>query len=102
MTKQDIENGMILETRDGERYMAIWSEGELYAVGTDLWMPLDTHKNDLTYNMETLDIMNIYRPSFGDFTNMMKATKPIWERKMPKKMTLEEICKELGYEVELV
>ena len=34
--------------------------------------------------------------------NSTEGRKLLWERKEPKKMTVDEICKALGYEVEIV
>lgn len=102
MTKREIKNGMILETNDGNSYMAIYIKGELYAIGQNQFMPLDTHNEDLTYGDDVLSIKKVYQPPVSSFGQMLNAHNPIWERKEVRKMTVAEICKELGYEAEIV
>ena len=51
---------------------------------------------------DVLSIKKVYQPPVSSFGQMLNAHNPIWERKEVRKMTVAEICKELGYEVEIV
>ena len=112
MKNKDLETGMVAELRNGDRYIVV--AGEDFAIGIDVkWEEMivirssvDTcnYNSDLTHKSNKLrDIVAIFTIPGMDFTRMMwSCKKPIWERKEPKKMTVSEICKELGYEVEIV
>lgn len=111
MTGKDLENGMIVELRNGRRYMVL-SCGD-YTIGFDMekretitlyscgicdYTLLLKNKLD-----REKDVVQIGRVPVSEFTREMWANSyQIWKRDEPKKMTISEICKELGYEVEIV
>ena len=50
-----------------------------------------------------LDIVKVFKPALGSFNDMLSNERNrIWDREEVRKMTVSEICKELGYEVEIV
>lgn len=92
----ELKEGMIIECRNGCRYLLRQVNGELIGSNNNRYI-------DLQYN-EDYDIMKIY---ISDAFVLSKVFNDeyldcIWERKEPKKMTLAQISKELGYEVEVV
>lgn len=106
MTSQDLKPGMVIETRDKDRFLIIRKDnGVLYGINNDLWFDIKKCNSDLTYKgYPECDIMKVYEPYVNSLGGMLNdgIGVPIWERKEPKKMTVSEICKELGYEVEIV
>lgn len=81
MTKEDLEFGNIVETRDGEKYIFNYIEGKSYFIRLDGagFNPSKYYKNDLSIddsNRES-DIIKVYK----DYT----LKELLWERKeMPK------------------
>lgn len=100
MTKSDLKDGMICVQRDGTRFM--WLNGALR--GINLWG--DIEHEDLTGNCEEDDVMVVYSPVGEAIGEMLKhdysQDEPIWERVEPRKMTHDEIKRELGYDFEEV
>lgn len=105
MTKSDLKSGMIIETRDGERYITIVKEDcEINFMNLQGGTYLDDCEllDDMTDNIDnTYDIMKIYKM---DYTlNDCKITQNlIWERKEVKEMTIKDIEKELGYNIKII
>lgn len=102
MRKEDLKDGMVVETKRGDRYLIV--KDATYAVKVSTYMDLITHNQDLTYSPdEDLDIMKVFNPCIGSIETMLKHPgKPIWERKESKELTVEEIEKLLGYPIKVV
>lgn len=81
MTKKDLRTGMVVETREGNRYLVLAEQQEL--IGLDSRMEYRTHRDDLTYSSYTrdLDIVRVYGYDIKPFNSMLKNPgKLIWER----------------------
>lgn len=98
MTKSDLKDGMVCETRDGARFM--WLNGGLaqsgvYCSGT---------QEDLTNNENPEhDIVKVYEmlKNMHTINEILKYPgKLIWMRR--KNMTLKEVEEALGYPVKIV
>lgn len=110
-TKNDLKLGYLVQLRNGKMKMVMPKECNI--ILTDLdgdWHSLLSYREDLLYEecldrkME-YDIMKIFGHSIYA-THVFDLTggyRPLlWERKEKKKMTVSEIEKELGYEVEII
>lgn len=108
----EIKAGYLLEVKDdrGVYNMTVVpnSRGTLGCVSrsdTDNynWWSVDQFTKNLTY--ADAKILRVYGPTF-DSDLLLCSTKGrelLWERKdEPKKMTVAEVCKELGYDIEIV
>ena len=107
MTLQDLKTGMVVETREGDKFLVINRDGELCCIGEHEYTSLygeRPHRNDMTWtDGPELDIMKVFIPSIGKFETMLSDEHNcIWTREEKRKMTVSEICEELGYEVEIV
>ena len=106
MKKSDLRSGMIVRLRNGNLYVTMEVEGHLIITNKNSWNPLDNYKEDLTekHNFAKLDIVEIYRGYCGNIDLMFKVTpeKRIWDREIPKKVTMKEVCEKFGYEIEIV
>ena len=107
MKIQDLKTGMVVETRLGEKYLIINRDGKLCGIGTNCYMTIDgewPHKSNMTWPDDSdLDIMKVFEPRLGNINRMLSDERNcIWNREDVRKMTVSEICKELGYEVEIV
>lgn len=102
MTKKDLRTGMVVETKEGKRYLVL-AECEKM-VGIDYYMEYESHTDDLTYYEDRLTIVKVYKPTVLSLNSMLEYPgHPIWERKKePKEHTLSEIEKLLGYPVKIV
>ena len=115
--KMELKEGMIIECRNGERYLLRTACGELVASSNDKYISLDYDEELLDYDEELnenkyfnkyfnkdFDVMKIYTSNALILNNLFNDNylECIWERKEPKKMTLAQISKELGYEVEVI
>ena len=122
MKNEDLKTGMILVTEKDEYVMVLKDTANGDIVSGDTWMPI--YKD--TEMVDYLKVKKIYQPlnnraylskSTGFMERNIVTTKEnnsifpffnipdyklIWERKEKKKMTVSEICKELGYDVEII
>ena len=107
MELKDLQTGMVVETRDGTKYLIVNLDGGLCGIGMNCYTTLDgayPHKSNMTWpNNSDLDIMKVFKPALREFSDMLSDEHNcIWNREEVRKMTVSEICKELGYEVEIV
>lgn len=102
--KMELKEGMIIECRNGEKFLLRIIHNDLIASNEEDWFGLKYDKNFIDELFPDFDIMKIYKSD----TNILRklfddnCLTCIWERKEPKKMTLEEISEALGYEVEVI
>lgn len=108
--KMELKEGMIVECRNGNKYLLRNVRGELLLSANEGW-------NKYTYDNNFVDIGEDAKAFNGDY-DIMKIYESkayvledlfnnnyltcIWERKDPKKMTLAQISEALGYEVEVI
>lgn len=93
MTKADLKDGMICESKEGNQY--IWLNGKLnlIAIYYSEETGADLRNED---GIKEHDIVRVYAEGMSDRKYL------IWERKEPKAMTLADIERELGYPVKIV
>jgi len=97
--KSDLITGDIVTLRNGDRLLYDATEEEfrdLNESNNNSLLYLFELNEDMTYdgNDKANDIVKVERPGMYD---------EVYTRKeKPKKMTVAEICKELGYEIEIV
>lgn len=101
-----LKEDMIIECRNGDRYLLRRIGGELFASSNDEYMSLDYDEelNENKYFNKDLDVMKVYTSEALTLNNLFSNDylTCIWERKEPKKMTLAQISEALGYEVEVI
>lgn len=93
MKKSDLEAGMIVDTRDGRRFLLVkdTSEGDII-INDNGWNRLCYYNDDLTSEFRDLDIVRVYKGKFGGFTYMLSESPLIWERKeMPTLTDAERV-----------
>lgn len=104
--KMELKEGMVVECRNGNRYLLRKVDDVLIGSNFDGWIKATYNENlcENYYHDETFDIMKIYISKSlkleGLFDNNYLTC--IWKRKEPKKMTLAQISEALGYEVEVI
>lgn len=104
-TKADLKDGMVVKHRNGDKKMVI-SEA---LIGEDGYSDRNCFREDLTYRyFKDLDIVGVYAiQEYNNFADMLSDynLELIWERKEPKKMTVEEMKQKLeeltGEEIEV-
>ena len=101
MELKDLKTGMVVETRDGTKYLIVNRDGKLYGIGTNSYMPLDgeySHKSNMTWpDSSDLDIMKVFKPALRKFSIMLSDERNcIWKREEQRKINVSEISKELG------
>ena len=104
MKKSDLRNRMVVEVRDGDRYLVV--DDYLLAINGKGFMLLSSYTDDLMNEEKSIDpmeekinrefdIMKIYdRTTQWNYLNKEKDL--IWERKEVVTMTLSDIKKKLG------
>ena len=108
-TKADLEDGMVVEQRDGNRYLVLAG----VAVRECGRNEISGYTNNLEWygTYRGGDIVKVYRiipESLGSIEEVFVKSnlELIWERKEPKKMTVEEMRQKLeeltGEEIEIV
>jgi len=105
MKKSDLVNGMVVEMRDGDKYMVLKTRNFEAIVNEDDYSNLRDCNEDLTDSTDRdFDIVAIYEPQSADEAEMDEwdYLAPIWERSEHKELTVAEIEKQLGYKVKIV
>ena len=102
--KKYLDNGNIIECRNGYRYV-VMGDGD-FAVNATIGFIEDLENIGL-HKAEMWDIMKIYHPiRSAGFSSLLKEPslycELVWERIEKKEMTVAEISKALGYEVKIV
>lgn len=102
----ELKEGMIIECRNGNRYLLRKRSDKLICSNFDGWLTAayDEKLNENKYHIENFDIMKIYESNAYVLEDLFdnQYLHCIWERKEPKKMTLAQISEALGYEVEVI
>ena len=110
----ELKEGMIIECRNGDRYLLRTACGKLVASSNNEYINLDydeeldeelnENKYFNKYFNKDFDVMKIYTSKAFTLNSLFndKYLECIWERKEPKKMTLAQISEALGYEVEVI
>lgn len=107
-TKADLKDGMVVEQRDGNRYLVL---GERF-VNKSGYNQIIGYENDLKWNSVYAggDIVNVYRIIPGSLECIEEVfcddnLELIYERKESKELTVEEMKQELeeltGYKIEV-
>ena len=101
-TKANLEDGMIMKTRDGRYYMYFkkFNTGVRY----EGFISIDEYNDDLTYDDDysssnMCDIVAVYSPNnltTLDFESQIKYANLIWKRPEKVRMTIKEIEEKLG------
>lgn len=106
----EFKEEMIIECRNGERYLLRTVRGYLILSANKCWAEcvydnnfIDIGEDAKAFNGD-YDIMKIYESKSYVLEDLFEdnCLECIWERKEPKKMTLAQISKALGYEVEVI
>lgn len=124
MTRDDLRSGYLVKLRNGEFRLVARAGGftKILVGESGQWWYLSEYADDLTrrtsgaFSMASLqackdlDIVEVYgllkgTDMYGEALRAVDTTKHrdlLWKRKNPVKMTMEELCKTLGFEVEIV
>jgi hypothetical protein len=109
MRKSDLKNRMVVEMRNGEKYLVV--DDYLFEITGKGYMTLDCYQDDLMNNSSSryigeeeinrsYDIMKVYQQVISLEEYWLNDKNIIWERKKeePVEMTFEEIKTKLGIE----
>ncbi len=112
-------NGMHVITKCGKEYVflihinateqssATYTDRILVGFNEKNWLNFNKYNNDLTLGEDCFDIQKVYAPKYfrGVFCSVKDYPDEfdlVWKRPEKKKMTLEEVEKKLGYEIEII
>lgn len=105
-SKMELKEGMIIECRNGDRYLLRKVDDVLIGSNFDEYISISYDKklNENEYNTKDFDIMKVYESNTYALEDLFnnKYLTCIWKREEPKKMTLAQISEALGYEVEVI
>ncbi len=125
MNLSDLKTGMVVTHRDGVEgivvrnvYLSPNSSKDVIILQDGAVMPLSFYKADLTHSIlanfcidkveavvRDSDIAEVLFPTltrYEDGSETPKEREVLWERIVPRKMTLEEVEKLLGFKIEIV
>lgn len=109
MQKSDLKVGYVVKTRDGHLRMVMNTKcDDICLVRKGGYTFLDGLTDDLTDDGgdKEFDVMEVYgfAPPFDSLAVKIstECRDLLWKRSEPKKMTVAEVCKALGYDVEIV
>ena len=104
-TKEDLKVGMIVELRNGKRYLVMEKDKLLSKYGN---MSLASYNNDLEFSDdvekdEAWDIIKVFKSNANNLNTLFQDDnlELLWEREIVKEMTLAEIEEQLGYKIKL-
>lgn len=107
-TKDDLETRMVVETRDKCRYLVLRDKVNIHLMNANGNTCIRNsqgfgprYDENMKNGNPDKDILKVF-PKVNTFEEVKTVNGPIWERKEPKKMTVAEIQKELGYGVEVI
>ena len=100
-TKSDLKNGMIVELRNGNRYMVVGTD----LLGLNGYMGLCSYNKDLlkydsTSTDPDWDIVKVYKNIYH--LDLKKANCIVWEREEVKEVTMAEVEEKFGCRVKIV
>lgn len=105
--KADLKDGMVVEYNDNYFGKRLVVGG--FLIGEDGYADLGDYNENLKSAVSDLEIVRVYKiKRMGEISSIMDDNNPelIWERKEPKKMTVEEMRKKLeeltGEEIEVM
>ena len=97
MTKSDLKNRMVVEVRNGKRYLVV----DYLLMCDSGFLLLSDYDEDLMHNGDKdFDIVKVFG-YVRTFDQIEKCNDVIWQRQEAKKLTLKEIENILGYHVEI-
>lgn len=104
MRLSDLRTGMVVETRNGRRYLVLQVEEGILFMGDDCYMESwcePKHAEDMTCSGDSHTIMKVFNPV--NLLQDVKETKDVlWERPQEQELTVREISERLGYPVKVV
>ena len=93
MTKSDLKNGMVVELRNGKRFLIVndFGIGEDSCITINGFMGYDENLNDIMRYSE-YDIIKIYKTEGNTFENLFDKDRLnlIWEREEKSKLSKED------------
>ena len=105
-TKKDLQEGMVIKYRMGDKALLI---GDRF-FGKKDWLTLNGYEEDLTHEMATLDIMKVYTitnvnyiHSIEELGKVLEETnrlKLVWQRELPK-LNMKELKEIVGFDFEI-
>ena len=105
-TKKDLQEGMVIKYRMGDKALLI---GDRF-FGKKDWLTLNGYEEDLTHEMATLDIMEVYTVTntfnITGIDELYKVLEDdsrltlVWKRELPK-LTMEKLKQIVGYDFEI-
>ena len=105
MTKNDLKNGMVVETKCGERFICI----DGYLVGEGAFSEFDNYDDNMENNFnKDYDIVKVFNPYWGSIINVFNKDrdefyKIFWERDSEaKEVTMTEIEEKFGCKIKIV
>lgn len=100
-----LKEGMIVETRNGDKYLLRTVNEELVGSSFKGWIELTYDENlcENKYNNKDFDVMKIYKSCLYLLDDVFNEAylSLIWEREEVEEMTLEEICNALGKKIKI-
>lgn len=104
MKKSDLKPGMVVENKQGVRFLVAEMNSELFLLGHHGFDNLCNYKEDFTNTTsELLSICKIYQPKDGNsFETLLTSRKGdlIWKRPEEVILTMQEIADKFGISVE--
>lgn len=117
MKLSDLKTGMRIVLRNGQELIVLkdvitpnGKKEDMYVKKDGGFMAASDYNDDMTRKSadKEWDITKVYEQNNGKYLDAVVLSSDIeyfdliWERTKAKKMTVSEICKELGYEVEII
>lgn len=106
MRLSDLRTGMVVETRNGSRYLVLQVEEGILFMGAQGFNYIKSwaepkHEEDMTCEDDDTTIMKVFKP-VSAFQQVKETTNLLWERPQEQELTIREISERLGYAVKVV
>ena len=92
MKKSDLRSGMVVELRNGARYLLADFKGKLHGIGQEGRIDAEGYREDLTYYLSGTDIVKIWGSYPRSFEAIRELTdeEAVWIREETREITPEE------------
>lgn len=93
MKKSDLKSGMVVETRNGNRYLLVEHRGKIFLLGYDGFNYMSSYEEDLTMiSNPDYDIDKVWNgfPSSFKYLAAFDPERAVWTREETREITAEE------------
>lgn len=98
MRKSDLRSGMVIELRNGLRYLLVDFNGKLNGIRDEGWHFIYGYREDMTYSKTSeFDVVKVWKPTPRSLEGIKELSdeEAVWIREETREITAEEAFRAL-------